>query len=269
MTERESVDSRARGIQSVHRALDALEVVAESPGIGVTAMAQRMGVAVSTAHGIATTLAARGYLLNGSGAYDLGPAVIALGGRWSPARSLSAILQQAMDELSEQTGLSSTATVLDGDVAQIVAYVPAPGPITVRSGPERRPPLSLATGRVLVAMNHAGEWRRFVASSASIEPGWTVQRWQHELALIRTTGVAMKTTRDPRLEVSIAVPVHAPGGRVVCAIGCSSPSFLAEDLFNPEVLNRILDAGEALTEALGGEAPPRPTVDVRERGASA
>jgi DNA-binding IclR family transcriptional regulator len=106
-----------------------------------------------------------------------------------------------------------------------------------------------------------------LASSAGIEPGWTPQHWQRELTLIRSTGIAMKTTRDPRLEVSMAVPVRAPGGAAICAIGCSSPSFLAEDLFNPRVLSQILDASETLTESLGGESPTRPVVDFRDRGA--
>lgn len=260
--------SKTRGIQSVHRALDALETIGEWPGSGVTAISRQMGVAVSTAHGIITTLTDRRYLLHGPHGYDLGPAVAALARNWSPARSLSAILDHAMLELSALTGMSSMATVLDGDVAQVVAYVPAPGPITVSSGPERRSPLTLATGRLLIALNHEKAWRRFVASSAGIEPRWNPERWQQELKLIRSTGIAMKTTRDPRLEVSMAVPVRAPGGSVICAIGCSSPSFLADDLFNPEVLSQILDSSERLTDSLGGRSATRPVVDFRDRGAA-
>ncbi len=267
MTNRANRTGAASGIQSVHRALDALEAVGRSPGIGVTALSKEMGIAVSTAHGIVATLLDRSYLLNGRRGYELGPAIVALAGRWNPERSLGMVLDQAMAELSESTGMASTATILDGDVAQIVAYAPAPGPITVRGGPRRRDPLELATGRLLVSLRHEGEWPHFLRSLAGVEPGWSRGRWQRELVRVRSAGVAMKTTRDPRLEVSLAVPVFGPGGAVVCAIGCSVPSFVAEDLFQPRVLARILDASESITETLGGVPVARPVVDFSAEGA--
>jgi DNA-binding IclR family transcriptional regulator len=261
MTTRAAGAGAGSGIQSIHRALDALEVVGRSPGIGVTALSKQMGVAVSTAHGIVATLADRSYLLHGAQGYELGPAVVALAGRWSPARSLGMVLEQAMTELSESTGMASTATILDGEVAQIVAYAPAPGPITVRGGARRRNPLELATGRLLVALGDAGGWAHYLRSFAGVEPGWNRARWQRELVRIRSVGVALKTTRDPRLEVSLAVPVLGAGDTVVCAIGCSVPSFVAADLFQPRVLARILDTSERVTAALGGVPGPRPVVD--------
>jgi DNA-binding IclR family transcriptional regulator len=176
------------------------------------------------------------------------------------------VLEEAMAELSESTGMASTATILDGDVAQIVAYTPAPGPITVRGGARRRDPLELATGRLLVSLRPEGEWARFLRCPSGVEPGWTRVRWQRELARIRSVGVAMKTTRDPRLEVSLAVPVRGSGDVVVCAIGCSVPSFVAEDLFQPRVLSRILDTSERITESLGGAPAPRPVVDFAAEG---
>lgn len=266
MTNRATGAGGTSGIQSIHRAVDALEAVGRSPGIGVTALSKEMGVAVSTAHGIVATLADRNYLLHGRQGYELGPAVVALAGRWDPGRSLGMVLDQAMTELSESTGMASTATILDGAVAQIVAYAPAPGPITVRGGSRRRDPLELATGRLLVSLRPEAEWAHFLRSLAGVEPGWTRGRWQRELARIRSAGVAMKTTRDPRLEVSLAVPVHGSGGAVICAIGCSVPSFVAEDLFQPRVLARILDTSERITESLGGVPVARPVVDFPAEG---
>lgn len=257
---------RASGIQSVHRALDALEAIGQTPGIGVTALAKRMGVAVSTAHGIATTLAARHYVLHVRGAYDLGPSVAALAQNWDATRSLAVILEPVMSDLSESTGMASTATILVGDVAQIVTYVPAPGPITVRAGSPRRDPLTLSTGRVLIALKDEREWTRFLSASPGAEHGWDADRWRHEFLTIRSAGLAVKTTRDPRLEVSMAVPVFGPGGSLACAVGCSTPSFLAEDLYNHEVLSQLLHARKRLAEMLGGAPGPRPKVDFAAYG---
>ncbi len=59
----------------------------------------------------------------------------------------------------------------------------------------------------------------------------------------------------------MAVPVVGPGGALVCAIGCSAPSFLAGDIFNDAVLSRLVDAADRLSAALGGTPGPRPHVD--------
>jgi IclR family transcriptional regulator, acetate operon repressor len=56
-------DDRPRGVQSVDRALDILELLASRPGtVGVTEIARELGLPAGTAHRLLVALAQRGWV---------------------------------------------------------------------------------------------------------------------------------------------------------------------------------------------------------------
>lgn len=61
-----------RGIKSDHRVFDIVELIQERDRIGVTAIADELGIAKSTAHAHLATLEERGYVVNEGGAYRIG-----------------------------------------------------------------------------------------------------------------------------------------------------------------------------------------------------
>lgn len=242
---------RIGDVQSVHRALDLLEVVARTGEIGVSELAREVGLAVSTVHSLVRTLARRHYLVGVAGRYRLGPAVTVLVSRWDAAGSLASTVLPVLELVSAKTGHAGTATVLVGREARIIASVPAPGPVTVHAPVVWVQPLELATGRVLVAFTAEADWARYVAGSSGAEPRWSPRRWANELRQIQRAGVAARTTTDPRGACGLAVPVWTRDRTVVCAIGCSAPSFLVGDLLKQSTVDALWEAAKSLSAELG------------------
>ncbi len=248
---------RPGDVQSVHRALQLLEAVGNAGEMGVSELAQELGLAISTVHNILRTLVHRGYLTKNAGRYRLGPAVTVLGSQWDPVQSLATSTRPRLAEVSERTGQAAVATVLVGDEACLIAYTPGTGPVTASSpGWTRENPMGLATGRVLVAMLRKQNWPEFVSAGKSVEPNRRAEEWRTELSAIVESGVCIKQATNADETVSVAVPVWTTGGSVVCSIGCSTPGYYATEKLINSVLDALWDATTSLSEEFGCERLP-------------
>ncbi|WP_175476894.1 IclR family transcriptional regulator [Ruania alba] len=247
------------GVQSVHRALDVLEVVTRSGPLGVTQIGQLVGLPPSTAHGLIHTLTMRNYLVRVRGGYALGPAAIGSGSWHDHAAKLVAHVDPILVSLSARAQLASTATVLVGREARIVASTPSPGVLGMRVEHDVwKDPLKLATGWVLVAFGDRKHWGDYIART-DLSPR-LYPSWRQVFAQIREHGLALNPTRDPRSAVSIAMPVRARNGEVLCSLGLFTPAYLAADVMNPAALDMLYEACSEASQAFGGEvnrpAPP-------------
>lgn len=250
------------GVQSVGRALDILEVVTSSGPIGVTEIGRRIGLKPSTAHGLIRTLTSRGYLARAGQQYRTGPAAVSLAVEWGRAKELVPHVEPILTELSATRFVASTATVLIGREARIVASTPSPGPIGLRVEYEAwKDPFELGTGQVLVALGEQSLWDEFISRS-SVTPRMHPS-WRQVLSQIRTHGVAFKLSRDPRALVSMAMPVLGRGGEAICAIGVFAPAYLAGDVMSHETFDALWTATLDASQQFGGELnrPAEPDFD--------
>jgi DNA-binding IclR family transcriptional regulator len=108
-------------VKSAGRVLDVLELFSqELEPLGVSEVSRRLALPKSSAHGLLTTLAMRGYLLNDGGEYRLAPEVQ---GPWtvdSLAR-LTTIARPVMQRIAAATGESAFLGVMTPDLR--VRYV--------------------------------------------------------------------------------------------------------------------------------------------------
>lgn len=253
---------RSGDVQSIHRALDILEVVRTHGEIGSSQLSRELGLAVSTVHSLVRTLAGRGYLVKARSGYRLGPGVVALAWEWD-ASSLSPVLLPALRQLATDSGHAATATVLVGDQARKLGYVPAPGPVTASAGSFEVPnPLTLATGRVLIAMQRRTDWGPLVKINGVAEPSWSAEDWLRELERIAASGVSVKVSQvfEGQEMTAVAVPVYGPAQSVFCSIGCSMLGHLrSNDL--QRTLDVLWKAGVEVSSAIGGSTPiPQPPI---------
>ena len=112
------------GVQSISRAFDVLEALAEHGPLGLSRLSARTGLPLTTVHRLVGTLAALGYVRSGEGKeFSLAPRLIHLGERASLMVSRWAIphLTSLVDELGETANLA----MLDGDRIVYVAQVPS------------------------------------------------------------------------------------------------------------------------------------------------
>ncbi|HEX5451952.1 MAG TPA: IclR family transcriptional regulator [Candidatus Limnocylindrales bacterium] len=105
-------------LRSVGRALDALEALAASTApMGVTEVADRLGIAPSSAHRLLSALCARGYAIRSQASrrYRRGPALIRLVAHpIAPQLLLRELAHPVLARVARETGETAHLAVLDG-----------------------------------------------------------------------------------------------------------------------------------------------------------
>ncbi|WP_369801763.1 IclR family transcriptional regulator [Nocardia sp. BMG51109] len=117
---------RTGGVQSVDRAFELLELVADAGGeTTLSHLAEASGLPQPTIHRLLRTLIVGGYIRQQpSRRYSLGPRLIRLGE--SAGRVLGASARPHLTRLRDLTGETTNMAVLDGDQVVYVAQVPSP-----------------------------------------------------------------------------------------------------------------------------------------------
>jgi IclR family acetate operon transcriptional repressor len=114
------------GVQSVHRALDLLEIVAAGGGsLAIAQIASAAALPTPTVHRLLRTLVERGYMRQLSNRqYALGFAVVPLA--TTAMAAIGAGAQSVLADLVAGLGETANLAVLSGDQAQYVAQAPSP-----------------------------------------------------------------------------------------------------------------------------------------------
>ena len=103
-------------VKSAGRVLDVLELFSqELESLGVSEVSRRLALPKSSAHGLLTTLAARGYLVNEGREYRLASDVLGPWNTGSLAR-LTTIARPVMQRISAATGESAFLGVMTPDL---------------------------------------------------------------------------------------------------------------------------------------------------------
>jgi DNA-binding IclR family transcriptional regulator len=250
----------AAAVQSVDRALQVLEIIADLGQAGVTEIAAELGVHKSTASRLVAALEARGYVeqISERGKYRLGLAISRLSYAAGGHADLVKMSQDICDTLSIDVGETTNVAVLDGD--RIVNIVESIGPaeITLRTWVGQScPAYATSSGKVLLAGLEPADVR------ARLRPPWvpftdatvtTVDELAEQLAAVRERGWASVTEE---LEVglnAVAAPIFDVHSQVVAALCVSGPAFrLSVERFD-EVAKRTVAAADAVSRRLGWSA---------------
>ncbi|KWX59608.1 IclR family transcriptional regulator [Mycobacterium sp. NAZ190054] len=253
-------------VQSVDRALRALEIVAELGQAGVTEIAAELGVHKSTVSRLVAALEARGYVeqVSERGKYRLGFAIPRLAHVAAGQIDLVKIGQEACDALSTEVGETANLAVLDQD--RVVNIVEAIGPaeITLRTWVGQScPAYATSSGKVLLAGLDPAELRSRVQPPLTAFTDSTVRgvtELQDQLAEVRNRGWA---SVSEELEVglnAVAAPVYDVHSQVVAALSVSGPAYrLAVDRFE-EVAKQTVAAADYISHRMGWTGQPREPV---------
>ncbi|MFY0405502.1 IclR family transcriptional regulator [Solicola sp. PLA-1-18] len=220
-------DERRGGVQSVHRALDLLEVLASRGGaLGIGEIADVTGLALPTTHRLVRTLVDRGYVRQlDDRRYALGFGLVPLGSAAGSAvgAGTGRLLGRLVDELGETANLA----VLDGDHVAYVAQVPGRHSMRMFTEVGRRvEPHCTAVGKAILATMSEADARAVVArtglprrtTSTLTDPDGLVA----ELALVRERGYALD---EEEQEVGVrCVAVVVPGTPVPLGVSVSGPA---------------------------------------------
>lgn len=247
--------ARSDTLQSVTTALDVLDCFLESPELGVSEIARRLGIAKSSAHRLLTTLAARQVVEKNpdTGQYRLGVHLFALGHLAQSRLSLSSRALPELQRLHGATGQTIFIGLLDGEEVVYPHFVGNPAiSAQLAQLSVRRRAHATALGRAMAALDPALERKLRLQAAATHGAGATraVADFDRAIASFRKCGVAAsRDSAAPGLS-GLAAPIRTLAGRPVGALVVAGPT--ATLVQGTDRIARLLPAAAARVSKLVG-----------------
>ncbi|MGX7828039.1 IclR family transcriptional regulator [Actinokineospora sp. 24-640] len=243
MADEREAGSRS-GAQAIERALSVLGCFGSGErALGISELARRTGLTVSTTHRVTRALAEGGLLMQEprGDRYQLGPTLAVLGAR--AAGQLGYVeARPLLAELAESTGESVNLGIRTGRDVQVVLDVPSHQPLRFDQAAGTRVPLhTSAMGKCLLAAAEdvEGETRSLGAlarhtSRTVTDPDALLA----DLHAVRERGWALNDEeRHPGVR-AVAVPVRTTTG-VVAALAVQGPAVRVTDERFPAIVNQL------------------------------
>jgi DNA-binding IclR family transcriptional regulator len=224
MSDTASETQAKRGrIQSVDRAARILKVLASGPRrLGVSEIADRLGLTRPTVHGLLQTLQAHGFVEQDrdSDKYQLGAGLLQLGASYLDLNELRGRSIVHAERLAAKTGCAVRVGVLHGGNVVVVHHVFRPDDtLQILEVGAQLPAHASALGKAIVAFLPvaddllAGDLPRLTARTLS------PKQLRAELADVRENSLARERDEAVLGESSIAAPIFDHAGHAVGAIG--------------------------------------------------
>ena len=244
-------------LQSVRRALNALELVADAGEIGVSELGRQLGVHKATASRLAAALAERELLERNpqNDRYRIGFGLVRLAGSAIAGLDIVREAHPLLESLAEQTRETANLGVLSGDSVVYIDQVTGTRSVVAMSWVGRRTPLHCTSnGKVLLAYATPSERDRVLgrplepfAANTIVDPD--VLRAQ--LDDVRRRGYAQTIEELEEGLNAVAAPVRRADGHVTAALSVSGPAFRMRGIDLPRMARFAMDAADAISHRLG------------------
>lgn len=230
--------------------------------LGVTQLARRLGLAVSTVHRLLTTLAEEGLVERGTvpGTYRLGLQMGELGITVFPDLALHEAARPVLAALRQSTGETVQLGVLDH--LEVVYLERLESPQTVRifsqaEGGYRQPASVTSAGKVLLAHLPADVLRVRLADwqpvrrtpNTIVEPGPLLA----ELRRVAERGWAQNIEESMVGVASVAAPIRDERGAVVAAVSVVAPISRAKEAL-PRCQAAVIEGAGVISRRIGYSA---------------
>ena len=254
MPDAEKAPRRDGGVQSLHRALDLVEVVAARGGhLTIGEIAAATDVPLPTVHRLLRTLVDRGYMRQmPNRRYALGFRLVPLGA--TASSMVGADTEVVLGRLVDALGETANLAILSGSHAEYVAQVPSRHAMRMFTEVGRQVDLhSTGVGKALLASSPtAGSARSSVGSACSSRPStpwrprppcWPTSPWCARAATPWTI-----RSRRPGVRC-VAVPV-GPEPMSWMAVSVSGPVTRMTDELIERAVPLLHEAGRQLTNRM-------------------
>ena len=244
-------------VKSVGLTLDVLEAVAYAGrDVGVTELAQQLGVTKATVFRHLKTLLDRGYIAKtrNTSRYRLGIKSHVLARMASASIDLLAAAEEALHELQEKTGETVVLSAVEAKVVRVVTTIKGKSPfeIGVRSGSELAFHAS-AQGKIALAYNREVaeklERRTMRALTDRTITDWS--QLQRELQVIRKRGWATAPEQTVLGLNAVAAPLFNDLGECIAVVAIvGSIQFIPKNP-NSQQTNAVVKAAARISLNLG------------------
>jgi IclR family acetate operon transcriptional repressor len=247
-------------VQSLGRGLSLLDSLAESPdGVCLSDLCQQVGLSVSTAHRLLTTLEQQGYVRchPGTRRWSVGVQAFIVGSAFGQARDLVEIARPRMRSLMEESGETVNFAVLDGGEAVFLAQVECRQMMRALAPPGVRVPLHCSgLGKALLAALPEVEigriLRRHGLPRLTPRTLTTVARLRADLARSRERGYAFDDEEHSIGLRCVAAAVLDEHGEPVGAVSLSAPAVRLPDERIARLAALVRGTAAAIAGAFGG-----------------
>lgn len=249
-----------QAVQSLQRAFDLLELVAEAGGaVRLSELSATSGLPVPTVHRLVQTLNRLGYLRQDhTRAYSLGSRLIRLGN--AAARHYAGPAQALLNDLRDASGETANLAVLEGTAVIYIAQAPSRHNVRMFTDVGRRVlPHCTGAGKVLLAQLPDDEVTEILSSTGM--PSLTentitgIGALQNELAIIRSRGYAIDDEEQELGVRCLAVAVSIEPSRL--SISISGPTGRLNDSVIERTAPVMRTLASRLASTLGVDLPPR------------
>jgi len=253
------------GVQSVDRAVTALEILARSGGAGVSEVAAEIGVHKSTAFRLLAALEERGLVEQNHerGKYQLGFGILRLASAIPARLDLVRQARPVLDELAAQFGETVNLAIIREHFVVNVDQSRGSAAVASQNWTGQLTPLhATSSGKILLAHlseQHRGELLTS-AGLASFTEHTITSRARLESELQRALADGYATTFE-EYEIglnAVAVPIRDHTGVVVGAVSVSGPAYRMEGTRIKALLGDLLAGGARIGSRMGYlSTPPR------------
>src|SRR6202035_2287101 len=213
-------------IQSVQRAAQILAVLGSgTPRLGVTEIADRVGLAKPTVHGLLRTLEANELVAQDpdTGKYSLGPAVLQLGNAYLDGSELRARSLRWAESLAQRADEAVWVATLSGSRVIVLHHVFRPdNTVQILEVGAAIPWHACALGHSIVAYLPAAEAARVLTEERTpltVHTKTTRAALGRALAQVRRQGYAVEDQEATVGDAGIAAPIVGRDGAVAGSIG--------------------------------------------------
>jgi DNA-binding IclR family transcriptional regulator len=243
-------------IQSVQRAAQILAVLGSgTPRLGVTEIADRVGLAKPTVHGLLRTLEAHDLVAQDSdtGKYSLGPGVLQLGNAYLDGSELRARSLRWAESLAQRAGEAVWVATLSGSRVIVLHHVFRPdNTVQILEVGAAIPWHASALGHAIVASLPETQRTRALTGDLAPLTGRTRSALSRALAQVRQRGFAVEDQEATVGDAGIAAAILARDGVVAGAIGVVGPADrLLDHGSMEERVREVTAAARAISRDLG------------------
>jgi DNA-binding IclR family transcriptional regulator len=248
---------RDTSVQSVHRAISVLQVLALCGASGVTEIAAELGVHKSTVFRLLATLESRGLVEQHSerGRYRLGCGVVQLAAGATKMDDLSLLSRPVCRQLAETVRETVNVVVHDGRaVISIDQVLGAPAITTVNWVGQRTPMHATSAGKVFMAHMDPEQLDALLAEGLETYTPHTIvdsSALKQQLALVRERGYASTMEEHEIGLAAIGSPIRTLDGHVIAAVTASGPTFRINANTLPNLAKHVLAAAAEISQRHG------------------
>lgn len=252
-----SGDRRSNSVNSVHRAISILQVLARLGSAGVTEIATELSVHKSTVFRLLATLESRGLVEQTAarGRYQIAFGVAQLAAGATQKQDLSTTGRQTCQELAAAVGDTVNIAVQDGDAVVSVEQVLGAAAVSAVNWVGQRAPIhATSAGKVFLAFMSDEERAAVLTGRLKAHTEHTVtdrRMLEKQLAEVREHGYSFTSEEHEIGLAAVAAPIRGLNDELIAAVTVSGPTFRINPSTIPAIAEQVIAAADAISERNG------------------